>query len=63
MPGTVLDVLVSPGEQVEAGQVLVILEAMKMENEIMAPMAGKVIQVNTTKGAAVNSGDPLLVIG
>lgn len=63
MPGTVLDVLVSPGDQVEAGQVLVILEAMKMENEIMAPVAGKVIQVNATKGAAVNSGDPLLVIG
>ena len=63
MPGTILDVLVSPGDQVEAGQVLVILEAMKMENEIMAPAAGKVIQVNTTKGAAVNSGDPLLEIG
>lgn len=63
MPGTVLDILVGVDQEVEAGQVVLILEAMKMENEIQSPLSGKVIQVNTTKGAAVNFGDSLLVIG
>jgi biotin carboxyl carrier protein len=43
--------------------VLLILEAMKMENEIMAPAGGKVLSINTNKGASVNSGDVLVVIG
>lgn len=63
MPGTVLDIKVSVGETVAEGAVLVILEAMKMENEIMAPCAGKVVAINATKGASVNSGDVLVVIG
>lgn len=60
MPGTILDIRVSAGDTVEAGQVLVILEAMKMENEIVAPRAGKVAAINTTNGAAVNAGDALV---
>ena len=63
MPGNILDVRVKAGDAVKAGDVLLILEAMKMENEIMAPVAGTVSAVNVTKGASVNSGDVLCVIG
>ncbi len=62
MPGTILNVNVTPGTTVAAGQVLMILEAMKMENEIMAPRAGKIVSVNVEKGAAVESGAVLCVI-
>ena len=51
---------VSNGQSVKKGDVLVILEAMKMENEIMAPRDGVVASVNVTKGATVNTGDVLL---
>lgn len=60
MPGTILDIKVKPGDVVAEGQVLVILEAMKMENEIMSPGAGTVDTIQVTKGAAVNAGDVLL---
>lgn len=63
MPGNILDVRVSVGQSVKKGDVLMILEAMKMENEIMCPCDGKVIAVPVTKGAAVESGTPLCVIG
>ena len=63
MPGTILDIKVSEGDTVASGDVLLILEAMKMENEIMAPVGGKVVSVNTSKGASVNPGDVLIVIG
>lgn len=63
MPGTVLDIKVNTGDTVNAGDCVLVLEAMKMENEISAPASGKVLSVNVTKGAAVNSGDVLLVIG
>ncbi len=62
MPGTILDVKVSAGQAVKKGDVLVILEAMKMENEIMAARDGVVAGVNVTKGASVNSGDVLLTL-
>ena len=63
MPGVVLKVQVQRGQAVKAGQVLVILEAMKMENEIMAPCDGTVTSVSVTKGAAVESGTLLCTIG
>ena len=63
MPGNILSVNVNVGDTVAEGQVLMILEAMKMENEIMAPKAGKVTSVNVQKGATVESGTLLCVVG
>ena len=63
MPGTILAVNVNVGDTVAEGQVLMILEAMKMENEIMAPKAGTVTSVAVQKGATVESGTLLCVIG
>ena len=62
MPGTILKVNVSNGQAVKEGDLLVVLEAMKMENEIYAPKSGTVAQVATSKGASVNTGDVLVVI-
>ena len=62
MPGTILDVKVNVGDTVKSGQVLMILEAMKMENEIMAPADGTVTSVGVTKGATVESGTALCTI-
>ena len=59
MPGNILDVKVAAGASVKAGDVLVILEAMKMENEIVAPQDGTVASVNVNKGDTVNSGDEI----
>ena len=63
MPGTILKVNVQNGQAVKEGDVLCVLEAMKMENEIMAPKAGTVTQVVVQKGSSVNTGDALVVIG
>ena len=63
MPGTILAVNVTSGSAVKKGDVLMILEAMKMENEIMAPCDGTVTSVSVTKGAAVESGALLCTIG
>ena len=63
MPGTILKVNVKAGDAVKEGQVLVVLEAMKMENEILAPKNGTVTQVVVAKGASVDTGAPLVVIG
>ena len=62
MPGNILAVNVAAGDMVKKGQVLMVLEAMKMENEIMAPHDGKVTAVAVTKGAAVESGTLLCTI-
>ena len=62
MPGTILKVNVTQGQAVKAGTVLCVLEAMKMENEIMAPKDGTVAQVAVSKGSSVNTGDALVVI-
>ena len=62
MPGTILSVSVKPGQAVKKGDILVMLEAMKMENEIMAPVDGTVSAVNVTKGQSVQSGDALVTI-
>ena len=63
MPGTVLRINVTPGQAVKEGDVLVVLEAMKMENEITAPRAGTVNQVVATKGSTVETGAVLVVLG
>lgn len=62
MPGTILDIRINVGDQVSVGDVVMILEAMKMENEIMANYAGEVKEIQAVKGASVNAGDVLCVI-
>ena len=62
MPGNILNVLVAPGKTVKEGDILVILEAMKMENEIIAPRNGTITQVLVSKGTVVETGTPLVVI-
>ena len=63
MPGTILKVNVQNGQAVKSGTVLCVLEAMKMENEILAPKDGTITQVLVSKGASVDTGAPLVVIG
>ena len=63
MPGTIVKVNVTAGQAVKAGEVLCVLEAMKMENDITAPKDGTVTQVVAAKGASVSTGDALVVIG
>lgn len=62
MPGVIISVNVQNGASVRKGQVLFVLEAMKMENEIMAPCDGRVASVNVSKGASVESGTLLCVL-
>ncbi|MCQ2534548.1 MAG: biotin/lipoyl-binding protein [Clostridia bacterium] len=62
MPGTILDVKVAAGQAVKEGDLVAILEAMKMENEIYAPCSGTVAQVMTSKGASIATGDPIITI-
>ncbi len=62
MPGTVVSVAVNKGQSVKRGDVLIVLEAMKMENEICAPQDGTVVSVNCSKGETVDSGKTLLTL-
>ncbi len=62
MPGKVVRVLVAPGDAVETGQGLVVVEAMKMQNEMKSPKAGRVAEIKTKEGAAVTAGDVLVVV-
>ena len=62
LPGTILDVFVNVGDQVKSGQTVVLLEAMKMENNIEADTDGTVTSVNVRKGDSVLEGDTLIVI-
>ena len=62
MPGSVLGIPVSIGERVRANQVVILLEAMKMENEVCTPVSGVVSAISVTKGDMVNSGDVLIVV-
>ena len=63
MPGTIIDIDVNVGDTVTRGQKLLVLEAMKMENEIVAPKDGTVNEICVTSGALVNAGDALVVLG
>lgn len=62
MPGKVLEICVTPGDTVESGDVLLVIEAMKMEQPIRAPYAGVVKAVSTEEGQRVNPGTPLVVL-
>ena len=62
MPGKIIKLLVEVGSMVSAGQGLVVVEAMKMQNEVKAPKDGKLIRVHVVEGATVRAGDPLLII-
>jgi len=62
MPGKVIRVLVSAGDRVEAGQGIVVVEAMKMQNELKAPRAGQIVAVRAVAGATVAAGDVLVTI-
>ncbi len=62
MPGKVVKLFVSEGDQVEAGQTLIIISAMKMESEFKAPISGKVIRVTTSEGSTVEGKQPLIII-
>lgn len=62
MPGLVVEITCSDGEQVEAGQSILVLEAMKMQNEITAPVSGTITGISVEQGASVNSGDGLFII-
>jgi biotin carboxyl carrier protein len=63
MPGKIVRVLVAPGQEVAAGQSLVVMEAMKMENEMRSPQAGRVLELPTREGQAVEAGALLAVVG
>jgi len=63
MPGKVLSIKVKPGQEVREGDLILMLEAMKMENEIFCGRAGRVLEVKVAEGAYVDTGDTLVVIG
>lgn len=62
MPGVIVSIKCTARQTVQKGDLLVVMEAMKMENEIFAPFAGTILQVAVSEGASVNTGDPLLFL-
>ena len=62
MPGTIVDVMVKPGDKVKAGDTLFVTEAMKMETEVRAPVSGKVVEIYIEKGDTVNPDETLITI-
>ena len=62
MPGSVFKMLVSEGDEVKKGQILMVFEAMKMENDLTSPIDGKVVAVNVAEGDAINVGQELIVV-
>jgi biotin carboxyl carrier protein len=62
MPGKIVKILVQPGAEIEAGAGVIVVEAMKMQNEMKAPKAGTVVSIEVAEGATVNAGDVLAVI-
>ena len=62
MPGKVVRILVSKGDAVEAGQGLIVVEAMKMQNELKTPKSGKVVEIHTREGATVGAGEVLVAV-
>ncbi len=62
MPGKVIKVLAAAGAHVEAGEGLVVVEAMKMQNEMKAPKSGRVVRIHVKEGATVAAGEPLVVV-
>ena len=62
LPGTIIEILVQPGDKVEAGQAVVVLEAMKMENELQAEYPGTVISVNVVEGSVVHTGTEIIAV-
>jgi len=63
MPGTILDLKVTEGQKVKAGDIILILEAMKMENEITSPKDGIIAKIYVNKGDTVSTGDSLVIVG
>lgn len=62
MPGTILSIKAKPGVEVQEGDVIMILEAMKMENEILSPQAGKIATIEIDEGTSVDTGDLLATL-
>lgn len=62
MPGTIISIKTKPGDKVQKGNIIMILEAMKMENEIIAPEDGVITSIDTSEGASVNTGDILATL-
>ena len=62
MPGKIIKVLVEAGARVEAGQPLIVAEAMKMQNEVKAPKSGLIVKITVTPGATVSAGETLMVL-
>ena len=62
MPGKIVRIMVAEGDEVKAGQGIIVMEAMKMQNEMKSPKDGKVQKILTSEGSTVNPGDALAVI-